>query len=81
MPLPGLISLPELAARWGITTESVLRYHVSKGGLHAIKGGNTSWFPVEEVMRYEERLRLDWQGQIKMLLRRLKRLELPLMAS
>ena len=72
--LPGLVSLSELAARWGISKESVLRYHVTRGGLRAIQGGNTSWFKIDEVARYEELLKRDWRGKIKALARRLKRI-------
>lgn len=80
--LPGLVSLSELAARWGISKESVLRYHIQKGGLRAIQGGNTSWFKIEEVARYEELLKRDWRGKIKALSRRLRRLEqMPLQAA
>lgn len=80
--LPGLVSLSELAARWGISKESVLRYHIPKGGLRAIAGGNTSWFRIDEVARYEELLKRDWRGKIKLLARRLKRIEgTPLVAA
>ena len=82
MPLPGLVQLSELAKRWGITSDSVLRYHVRQGGLRAMQSGRTTWFRIEDVTLYEQRLKNHWLGEIKKLQRRLKRIAqpLPLMA-
>lgn len=46
-----------------------------------MRAGRTTWFKIEDVTQYEERLKNHWLGQIKSLQRRLKRIEKPLLLT
>lgn len=43
-----------------------------------MQSGRTTWFRIEDVTLYEQRLKNHWLGEIKKLQRRLKRIAQPL---
>jgi hypothetical protein len=78
MPLPnselGYLSLAELADRWAVARETVVGLYV-KNGLKGTYIGGRWFFTIPDADEFEQKLVRDWKGRIKILMRRIKRIQ------
>lgn len=51
------VNLTEIAQRWRTTVASVLRYHVGVGRLMTTRAGRAHYVSVDDLARYEEKLK------------------------